>query len=148
MRDYNVSMKYLALPLTIAVAFSTAALADKKPKISVTANPSMGMSPFRAVVTADLSGITDDSEEFYCPSVEWEWGDDTRSTNTADCDPFVAGKTEVKRRFAADHVFQTSGEYRVQFRLKKKDKTIGSGSTVIRVRPGLGDSGGDGRGGR
>lgn len=139
-------MKYLALPLTIAVAFSTGALADKKPKISLTANPAMGMSPARVVVTADISGITDDNEEFYCPTIEWEWGDDTRSNNSADCDPYVAGKTEVKRRFAADHTFQSAGEYRVIFRLKKKDKVVGVGNTVVRVRPGLGD-GGDGRGG-
>jgi len=136
-------MKFLALPLTIAVAFSTAALAEKKPKISVKANPAMGMSPVRVVVTADISGGANDNEEFYCPAIEWEWGDDTRSTNNADCDPYVAGQSEIKRRFTADHVYQTSGEYRVQFRLKKKDKTIGAGSTSIRVRPGLGDPGGD-----
>jgi hypothetical protein len=38
-------------------------------------------------------------------------------------------------------VYRTSGEYQVQFRLKKKDKTIGAGSTSVRVRPGLGDGG-------
>jgi hypothetical protein len=135
-------MKLLALPLTIAVAFSTGALAEKKPKISLKANPSMGMSPFKTVITADLTG-GEDSEELYCASVEWEWGDDTRSTNKADCDPYEAGKSEIKRRFIADHVYQTSGEYRVQFRLKKKDKTISAGSTSVRVRPGLGDPGGD-----
>jgi hypothetical protein len=136
-------MKLLALPLTIAVAFSTGMLAEKKPKISVKANPTMGMSPIRVVVTADIAGVANDNEEFYCPSVEWEWGDDTRSTNTADCDPYIAGKSEIKRRFVADHVYQSSGEYRVQFRLKKKDRTIGAGSTAVRVRPGLGDPGGD-----
>jgi hypothetical protein len=103
----------------------------------------MGMSPIRVVVTADIAGVANDNEEFYCPSVEWEWGDDTRSTNTADCDPYIAGKSEIKRRFVADHVYQSSGEYRVQFRLKKKDRTIGAGSTAVRVRPGLGDPGGD-----
>ena len=134
-------MKVLALALVLAVASSPAAFEDKKPKISVKANPAMGMSPVRIVVTADLSGGTD-TEEFYCPAVEWEWGDDTRSTNNADCDPYVAGKTEIKRRFTADHVYRSAGEYRVQFRLKKKDKTIGAGSTSVRVRPGLGDPGG------
>jgi hypothetical protein len=137
-------MKFLALPLTFAVAFSGTAIddKDKKPKISLKANPSMGMSPVRVVVTADLSGGANDNQEFYCAAVEWEWGDDTRSTNTADCDPYEAGKSEIKRRFTADHVYRSAGEYRVQFRLKKKDKTIGAGSTSVRVRPGLGDPGG------
>jgi hypothetical protein len=136
-------MKFLALPLTIAVAFSTGSLADKKPKISIKANPTMGMSPVRVVVTADITGGANDDADFYCAAVEWEWGDDTRSTNSEDCDPYVAGKSEFKRRFAADHVYQSAGEYRVQFRLKKKDKTIGTGSTSIKVRPGLGDPGGE-----
>ena len=136
-------MKVLTLPLLVAVALSGNAFDDKKPKISLKANPSMGMSPVRVVVTADLSGGANDSEEFYCPAVEWEWGDDTRSTNSADCDPYEAGKSEIKRRFTADHVYRSAGEYRVQFRLKKKDKTIGAGSTSVRVRPGLGDPGGD-----
>jgi hypothetical protein len=140
-------MKLLALPLTVAVAFSSGAFADK-PKISVKANPAMGMSPVRVVVTADITGGPNDNEEFYCPAIEWEWGDDTRSTNNADCDPYIAGKSEIKRRFIADHVYRSSGEYRVQFRLKKKDKTVGAGSTSIRVRPGLGDPGGDRDGGR
>lgn len=135
-------MKFLALPLTIAVAFA-GTVDEKKPKISLRANPSMGMSPVRVVVTADISGGANDNEEFYCPAVEWEWGDDTRSTNTADCDPYEAGKSEIRRRFTADHVYRSAGEYRVQFRLKKKDKTVGAGSTSVRVRPGLGDPGGD-----
>jgi hypothetical protein len=136
-------MKFLALPLTIAVAFLGTAIDEKKPKVSLKANPAMGMSPVRVVVTADITGGANDNEEFYCPAIEWEWGDDTRSTNTADCDPYEAGKSEIRRRFTADHVYRSAGEYRVQFRLKKKDKTVGAGSTQIRVRPGLGDPGGD-----
>ena len=49
-------MKFLTLPLLLAVAFSGSAIDDKKPKISLKANPSMGMSPVRVVVTADLNG--------------------------------------------------------------------------------------------
>ena len=134
-------MKLLALPLIAAVALSTGAFADKKPKVTVKANPAMGMSPVRVVVTADING--GDNEELYCPAVEWEWGDDTRSTDSADCDPYVAGTSETKRRFTADHTYRQSGDYQVQFRLKKKDKIVGAGNTLVRVRPGLGDGGGE-----
>jgi hypothetical protein len=133
-------MKFLALPLLFVVALSTGSAADKKPKVTVRANPTMGISPVRVVVTADLTG-GDDSEELYCAAVEWEWGDDTRSTSSADCDPYEPGKSEIKRRFVADHTYQTAGDYRVQFRLKKKNKVIGAGSAAVRVRPGLGDGG-------
>jgi hypothetical protein len=136
-------MKLFALPLIVAVALSIGASEDKKPKISLKASPAMGMSPVRVVVTADINGGSNDSEELYCPAIEWVWGDDTRSSDSADCDPYVAGKSQITRRFTADHTYRSAGEYTVQFRLKKKDKTVGSANTMVRVRPGLGDPGGD-----
>jgi hypothetical protein len=134
-------MKLLALPLIAAVALSIGSSPDKKPKLSVKANPAMGLSPVRVVATADLSGTTNADEEFYCAGIEWEWGDDTRSSDAEDCDPFVAGKSEVKTRFVASHTFHTAGEYRILFRLKRKDKTLLTGSTSVRVREGAGDVG-------
>ena len=116
---------------------------NKKPKISVKANPAMAISPARVVVSADINGGPDDYEEYYCAGVEWDWGDDTRSNNSADCDPYEAGKSQIKRRFTADHLYRISGEYRIQFRLKKKDKPIAAASTSVKIRPGLGDPGGD-----
>ncbi len=131
----------LSILLTLAVG---APWADKvkPPKITVKASPAMGMSPVRIVASADLTGGPNDYEEFYCPSIEWEWGDDTRSTTSADCDPYEAGKSEIKRRFSADHTYRTAGNYRIQFRMKKKDKSIGGGGTSVQIRPGLGDPGG------
>jgi hypothetical protein len=137
-------MKLLALPLIIGLALSATGREekDKKPKLSVKANPSMAISPARIVASADINGGPNDYEEFYCPSIEWEWGDDTRSTNSADCDPYEPGKSEIKRRFTADHVYRLAGEYRIQFRLKRKDKPIAAASTSVKIRPGLGDPGG------
>src|SRR5436190_1779355 len=83
-------MKTMALPLICALALGASGAGsddkDKKPKITVKANPSMGMSPARIVASADLNGGANDYEEFYCPAIEWEWGDDTKSTTSADCD--------------------------------------------------------------
>ena len=117
----------------------------KRPKLSLKANPSMGISPARIVASADVEGGPNDFEEFYCASVEWDWGDETKSNNSADCDPYEPGKSTIKRRFTADHVYRTSGEYRVVFRLKKKNKTVASATTSVRIRPGIGDIGGDPR---
>src|SRR3954454_3411250 len=130
-------MKFLAFPLLLALAFSGDDK-PKRPKISVKVNPAMAISPARIVASADING-GDDLEEFYCPAVEWDWGDDTHSNNSADCDPYEAGKTEIKRRFTADHVYRAAGDYRVQFRLKKKNKFVAGGSTSVKIRPGLGD---------
>jgi len=139
-------MRFLALPLMLGLAVFGTDLSgpdNKKPKISVKANPAMAISPARVVVSADINGGPDDYEEYYCAGVEWDWGDDTRSNNSADCDPYEAGKSQIKRRFTADHVYRISGEYRIQFRLKKKDKPIAAASTSVKIRPGLGDPGGD-----
>ena len=138
-------MKVLALSVMLALAAATADDKPKKPKISVKANPAMAISPARVVASADISGGPDDFEEFYCAAVEWDWGDDTRSNNSADCDPYEAGKSEIKRRFTADHTYRTAGDYRIQFRLKKKDKSIAAATTSVKIKPGLGDPGGEGR---
>jgi hypothetical protein len=139
-------MRFLALPLMLGLAVFGSDLSGsdaKKPKLSVKANPAMAISPARVVASADISGGPDDYEDYYCAGVEWDWGDDTRSNNSADCDPYEAGKSEIKRRFTADHVYRLAGEYRIQFRLKKKDKPIAAASTSVKIRPGLGDPGGD-----
>jgi len=139
-------MRSLALPLLLALAVWGTDLNgsrdDKKPKITVKANPAMAISPARVVASADINGGRDDNEELYCAGVEWDWGDDTHSDSSADCEPFEAGKSQIKRRFTADHVYRLAGEYRIQFRLKKRDKAVMAGSTSVRIRPGLGDPGG------
>ena len=93
------------------------------------------------VLTADLKG-GDDSEELYCATVEWDWGDDTRSEAQTDCDPYEAGKSEIKRHFTIDHTYNVAGDYRVEFRLKQKNKVVARGSTDVKVRPGVRDPGG------
>jgi plastocyanin len=131
-----------ACAATLAAAGTLVAAGDsnkKKPSISLKASPAGGFSPLRVVFTAEVKGGDNDFEEYYCPTVEWYWGDDTRSEAKADCDPYEPGKSEIKRRYATDHTFQTAGEYNVEFRLKQKDRTVGVGRTLVRIRPGIRD---------
>lgn len=119
-----------------------AAQADSKkakPTITLKATPLMAFSPARLVVTAELRGGDNDYQDFYCATVEWDWGDDTKSRTGADCDPYEAGKSEITRRFTLDHVFDTAGDYRVEFRLKQKNKVVAKASTDVKVRPGIRD---------
>ena len=53
-----------------------------------------------------------------------------------DCEPYEPGKSEIKRRFTVEHVFR-AGNYRIQFRLKRRDKTVAAAGVSIQVRPGL-----------
>ena len=141
----------MALSVALALAFSGAAQEkdkskdkDAKPKLTVKVTPSMGgQAPVRVVASADLVGGAPDGEELYCPAVEWDFGDDTKSTAAADCDPYEAGKSEIKRRFTAEHSYPNGGNFRIQLRLKKKNKVIVSGSTSVQIRPGIHEGGGN-----
>jgi hypothetical protein len=118
---------------------------NDKPTITVKASPAVGFAPMRVVMTAELKGGPNDYEEFYCASVEWDIGtangvgDGNKSEQKIECDPYEAGKSEIRRLYVRDQVFRTAGEYKVQFSLKQKNKTVGSGRTTVRIRPGIGD---------
>src|SRR5262249_27825686 len=103
------------------------------------ATPPIAFSPARIVVSAELKGGTDETEEFYCPTLEWDWGDGTKSESTNDCPPFEAGKSTIEHRWSASHTFQTADSYRVQLRLRRGSKTIVGGNTSVQVKPGVRD---------
>jgi len=114
---------------------------DPRPKVSLRAQPVIAMSPARVVLTAELNGGANDFEEYYCPTVEWDWGDDTRSAVTSDCEPYESGKTEIKRRFTVEHLYKRAGNYRIAFRMKRHEKTVGAATANVQIRPGLRDFG-------
>ena len=111
-----------------------------RPKLSLTARPVISMAPSRVVLTAEITGGSNDAEDYYCPSVEWDWGDGTESESSADCPPYEPGKSEIKRRYTVEHVFR-AGAYRVTLRLKRHERTTASATVNIQVRPGLRDGG-------
>jgi hypothetical protein len=111
---------------------------DKRPKLTLTARPPIAMSPARVALTAELVGGPDDLEDFYCPTIEWDWGDGTQSETAADCEPYEAGKSTFRRRFTVEHIFR-AGYHRVSLRLKKHDKSISSATVMVDVRPGIRD---------
>ena len=130
-----------AMAIAAAVALTTVAAAqprNDRPRMMLRAQPSVAVAPARVVLTAELQGGSDDFEEYYCPLIEWEWGDDTISQSQADCEPFVAGKSQIRRRFTVEHTFRREGTYKIYFHIKKKDKVLGSASATIQVQPGAG----------
>jgi hypothetical protein len=128
----------LALAMFVPVAAQQKDGKDepRRPKLTLRAQPLISTSPSRVVLTAELVGGPNDNEEYYCPEVQWEWGDDTRSASSSDCEPYQAGKAEITRRFRVEHLFR-AGTYRIVFSLRRHDKTIDTASTSIQVRPGL-----------
>jgi len=139
------SVSAVAGAVLLAGAVVMAAGDEKKPSISLRANPTAGFSPLKVFLSAEIKGGPDDFAEYYCPTIEWVWGDDTRAESTSDCEPYEAGKSEIRRRYSVTRIFQTAGNYKVEFRLKQKNKVVGAGSTTVQVRPGLRDGGGEPR---
>jgi hypothetical protein len=130
--------------LIVALATSNALGAqrsgdDKKPSLSLKATPPVGFSPLKVRLVVDVKGGSDDYEEFYCPSIEWDWGDGTVSRNSEDCDPYQTGKSTIKRRYSIEHVFRQPDTFQVFFRLKQRDRVIAATSANIQVRPGVRD---------
>lgn len=113
---------------------------DKRPKLTLKAQPIISIAPSRVTLRAELVGGSNDYEEYYCPTIEWDWGDGTQSESRADCDPYQSGKSEIKRRFTVEHVFR-AGYYQVAFRLKRRDKAVASATTTVQVQGGAADFG-------
>jgi hypothetical protein len=112
----------------------------QRPKLTLKAQPIISISPSRVTLRAELVGGANDYEEYYCPTIEWDWGDGTQSESRADCEPYQSGKSEIKRRFTVEHVFR-AGYYQVAFRLKRRDKAVASATATVQVQGGAADFG-------
>ena len=99
-------------------------------------------------LAVDVKGGPDDYADFYCPTIQWDWGDGTVSETGEDCEPYQAGKTSITRRYSSDHLFRLSGDYRLTFRLKQKDRVVSTASSSVTIRPGAAEGGFDGGIGR
>ena len=129
-----------ALVLVVATQATLGQQAEaKKPSLSLRATPPVGFTPLRVRVVGDVRDGSDDYAEFYCATVAWDWDDGTVSENSSDCDPYEAGKSTIRRRFSAEHIYRQVGQYRVTFSLKQKTKQVASASTNVQVRAGMGD---------
>jgi hypothetical protein len=106
-----------------------------RPKLVASARPAVAIAPARVVITAELVGGANDFEEYYCPTVVWDWDDGTVSESSADCQPYEPGVSEITRRFRMEHRFR-AGSYRVLFSLKNRDKEVAATTVRLQIRPG------------
>jgi hypothetical protein len=106
-------------------------LRPKKPRLGLRASPRVAVSPVEVLAIAELKG-GQDIEEFYCPGLEWDWGDGSRSAHEADCAPFRAG-TKLDRFFSARHAFRAPGAYSVRLTLRRADRTVAVATVPVTV---------------
>ncbi len=120
------------LLLALAAPGETGEPKMKKPRLDLRATPRLAMSPVNVLLVAELVG-GDEAEEFYCPGLEWEWGDGGKSAYESDCPPFEPG-AEFTRRFSAMHAYRLPGEYQVTVRLRRADRSLAVATASISVR--------------
>jgi len=128
----------LSAVLVLLAAVTLAAQRDenKKPNIALKVNPPLGFTPLRVRVEVELRGGADDYQDYYCPSIEWDWADGTVSEKGDDCEPYEAGKSKIQRRYSTTYTFRHPGEYKVYFRMKQKNKVVAASSATVQVRAG------------
>jgi hypothetical protein len=109
----------------------------KRPMLELRISPRFSFSPVNILFTAELTG-GDDSEEYHCPEIEWDWNDGGKSVTEADCDPYEAGM-KMERRFTASHLYKMAGSYLVKVTLRKAGRQLTQQTIRVTVRPGAGD---------
>ena len=114
---------------------------DKKPSLSLKATPPVGFSPLRVRLVVEVRDGANDAVDFYCPAIEWEWGDGVTSEMAQDCAPHEPGKSEIVRRYSVEHTFRDEGNFTVRFRMKQKNRVVASTSVQVNVRAGARDDG-------
>jgi hypothetical protein len=125
--------------LVLMAAASTGADGGKlrRPRLDLRATPRVAFSPAYVLLTAELVG-GDEVEDFYCPSLEWNWGDGARSVRESDCPPYEPGR-ELERRFSSEHGYRHAGDYEVTVTMRRANRSVAVASARVAVRPGLGD---------
>jgi len=134
-------MRRLVAGLILVLAFAGSTGAEsgrlRKPRLDLRATPRMAFSPVNVFLTAELVG-GDELEEYYCPALEWNWGDGAKSVRESDCPPFQPG-SEFVRRFSAEHGYRRAGDYEITVTLRRANKSLAAASARVAVRPGVGD---------
>jgi hypothetical protein len=103
---------------------------SKQPTVLLKADRTVGLAPVVITLTVDLVGGADDDPDFYCPTVEWDWGDDTQSESSFACRPYEPHVSRIVRHFAMAHIFD-EGRYSVTFRLMRGQKALASAETTL-----------------
>ncbi len=110
-----------------------------RPHLDLRATPRMAFPPVSVFLVAELKGGGDGAEDFYCPGLEWDWGDGSLSAEEGDGPPFQDG-AKLQRLFTARHAYGAPGTYEVKLTMRRATRTLAIAKVPVVV---FGD--GDGR---
>lgn len=133
-------MRSVALLVLAALASSApAAERVRRPSLQLRATPGVSFAPASVLLVAELVG-GDTVEDFYCPEVEWDFGDGRRSTSQSECEPFGEGST-IERRFLIRQSYTRPGEYRPTVTLRRAEGVVARAAATVLVPSSSGDGG-------
>lgn len=125
---YGSASFVLALAAMLCAAAVPVAQEDaakqERPSLSLRLTPRVGLAPLEVRAVAQLKEGSDNFEEYYCATIEWDWDDGARSESTTDCEPYDPQTSKIQRRFTAQHRYRVGGRYRVTFNLKRDDRVL------------------------
>ncbi len=131
-----MAIRALGVLLATCMALTSGAeTKGKRPRLDVKGLPRMAFAPVTIFFTAELVG-GDDLEEYYCPEIEWDWGDGGKSVIEGDCPPFEAG-AKIERRYTGEHEYRVSGSYDIKATLRRSGRSFAAQTIRITVKPGL-----------
>jgi hypothetical protein len=120
------------LAVALAPGSSWSGPGAKTPRLNLRATPRFALAaPANVFLTAELIG-GDEVEDYYCPALEWDWGDGSRSVRESDCPPMEAG-VAFERRFTAEHIYRGSGTYNIRVTLRRVARPIAVASASVTV---------------
>ena len=135
-RKSSSSILAIAIAIASGLIFGVPASAKpKRPTLGVRVSPRMAFSPVGVLAMAELTG-GEDSEDFYCLAIEWDWDDGSKSLQDSDCEPYEPG-TKIERRFSSEHYYSRAGSYNIRAALKSQDKVVAANAFRLIVRQGL-----------
>ncbi len=110
----------------------------KEPKVELQPSPRVTLLPggTHAVTVRFRLRVSDGGkEDYYCPRVEWEWEDGTRSSEESDCPPFdQAAPADHERTWTHSRQYWDAGQHVAIVRLYKGDRMVRKVETSVDVR--------------
>jgi len=126
-----------SLLVVLCLAASTAAEAKKKkddakkepadPELKLTVSTHHGFIPFPVILSASLTGVDPDDEQFCHAGIEWESTSPFGLTSTSKRDPrclHPPEETEIRLTFSKTIVLRRAGLYRYRLILHKRNGEI------------------------
>jgi hypothetical protein len=121
---------WTAVGIAMLGALAASAAEKKGTRVSLRAAPRVASAPATIVFNVELTG-GEDGEDLYCPVLEWEWGDGTKSEEEEECPGFEAGHTQIQRRFTTSHEYRDRANPKVAVTVRKGDRVLGKDAVSL-----------------